>query len=208
MSGSSVLEIAVGRALLHRRERSHAAVGLVGAPLEELDLARRFLGSREQAADHHHVGAGGDRLCDVAGVADAAVRDERHVGLGEASRHVGDRRDLRHADAGDDAGRADRARADADLDAVGAVIDQRLGAAAVATLPPITWVLGKLRLTHRTRFKHVLRVAVRGIHHDHVRAGLDHRRGALLGALAHPDRGADAQPAEPVLARVRDARWT
>ena len=40
-----------------------------------------------------------------------------------------DRRDLRHADAGDDARRADRARTDADLDAVGAVVDERLGAA-------------------------------------------------------------------------------
>ena len=36
-----------------------------------------------------------------------------------------DRRDLRHADAGDDARRADRAGADADLDRVGAVVDQR-----------------------------------------------------------------------------------
>ena len=37
---------------------------------------------------------------------------------------VGDRRDLRHADAGDDARGADRARADADLDRIGARADQ------------------------------------------------------------------------------------
>ncbi len=38
--------------------------------------------------------------------------------------------ELRHADAGDDAGGADRARADADLDRIGAGVDQRLRALA------------------------------------------------------------------------------
>ena len=45
-------------------------------------------------------------------------------------RDFGNRRDLRHADAGDDAGRADRARADADLDAIGARLDEGLGRVA------------------------------------------------------------------------------
>ena len=39
-----------------------------------------------------------------------------------------DRGELGHADAGDDARGADRARADADLDGVGAGVDERLGA--------------------------------------------------------------------------------
>ena len=39
---------------------------------------------------------------------------------------IHDRGELRHADAGDDPRRADRARADADLDRVRAGIDQRL----------------------------------------------------------------------------------
>ena len=43
---------------------------------------------------------------------------------------VHDGGELRHADAGDDARGADRARPDADLDRVGAGIDQRLGAFA------------------------------------------------------------------------------
>ena len=38
--------------------------------------------------------------------------------------HARDRADLRHADAGDDARGADRARSDADLDRVGAGFDQ------------------------------------------------------------------------------------
>ena len=47
-----------------------------------------------------------------------------------ASRDHADRGDLRHADAGDDARRADRAGTDADLDRIRARIDQRLGGIA------------------------------------------------------------------------------
>src|SRR5690348_14658770 len=121
-----VLEVAVARALLHRAQRSHAAIRLVRTALEELDLAGRLLAAGEEAAQHHARGAGGDRLRDVARVADAAVGDARHVGGGERLGHVLDRGDLRHAHARDDARRADRAGTDADLDAVGAVVDQRL----------------------------------------------------------------------------------
>ena len=46
-------------------------------------------------------------------------------------------------------------------------------------------------------------MAVRGIDHEHVDAGLDQRGDALLGALADADRGADAQLALRVLAGVR-----
>src|SRR6185503_5893214 len=67
-----ILEVAVGRALLHRAERAHAAIGLVGASLEQLDLARRLLGAGEQRAEHYRMRAGGERLGDVARVAHAA----------------------------------------------------------------------------------------------------------------------------------------
>ena len=45
-------------------------------------------------------------------------------------------------------------------------------------------------------------MAMRGVHHDHVHARLDQRFDALLGALAHADRSADAQPPQAVLAGV------
>jgi hypothetical protein len=38
----------------HGAQRTHAAIGLVGAALVQLDFARRFLGAGEQA-DHHHA---------------------------------------------------------------------------------------------------------------------------------------------------------
>jgi hypothetical protein len=49
---------------------------------------------------------------------------------------------LRHADTGNDTGGADRARADTDLDRIGAGFGQGLGAAPVAMLPPITCTCG------------------------------------------------------------------
>ena len=125
--GRGVLEVAVARAvrLRHRAERAHAAIRLVRSALVELDFARRFFGAGEQAAHHHAVRARDDGLGDVAGEADAAVGDQRHAVRRQRRGDVGDRGDLRHADARDDAGRADRARADADLDRIRAGVDQR-----------------------------------------------------------------------------------
>src|SRR3546814_1930853 len=61
---------------------------------------------------------------------DLSVGDNRHAELRRRLDAVEDRGELRHADARDDAGGADRARADANLDAVGARVDQRLGRVA------------------------------------------------------------------------------
>ena len=104
--------VAHARAARERRvERRHAPVEAV---------ARRLVGARQRRADHHGVGAAGDRLRDVAAVAHAAVGDHlavlarlEHV-LGAGRRDVGDRRRLRDADAEHAARGARRAGADAD----------------------------------------------------------------------------------------------
>ena len=70
------------------------------------------------------VGARRDGLGDVAGKLDAAVGDQRDAGAARGARAFGDRGDLRHARAADHARGADRARPDADLDAVHAQRDQ------------------------------------------------------------------------------------
>ena len=114
----------------HRAERAHAAVALVRAPLVEEHLARALVGAGEQRADHHAVRAAGDRLGEVARIFDAPVADHRHAGRARGLGRLEDRGQLRHADAGDDAGGADRARTDADLDRVRAGVDQRLRALA------------------------------------------------------------------------------
>ncbi len=52
-------------------------------------------------------------------------------------------------------------------------------------------------------FDHALRVAVRGIHHQHVHAGIDQRGDALLGIATHANRGADQQRFMLVLGCMR-----
>src|SRR4029450_1321648 len=49
-------------------------------------------------------------------------------------------------------------------------------------------------------------VAVRGVDDDDVDAGANEQLGALLGAIAEADRGADAELAVGVARRVRKAR--
>ena len=88
------------------------------APVEA--AARRLVGARERRADHHRVGAAGERLRDVAAVAHAAVGDHLHVlarlehVLRAGRLHVGDRGGLRDADPEHAARGAGGARADAD----------------------------------------------------------------------------------------------
>ena len=73
----------------------------------------------------------------------------------------------------------------------------------VPTLPPMTCTFWKFLLDPRHPVEHALRMAVRGVDDEHVDAGLDQRVDALVGALAHADRRADAQLAVRVLAGVR-----
>ena len=193
--GRRILEVAVGRPLLHRAQRTHAAVGLVRAALEQLDLARRLFGAGQQAAQHDRVGAGRDGLGDIAGVADAAIGDHRHVGRGQRGRHVVDRGDLRHADTGDDARGADRTGADADLDAVGTRVDQCAGRIGRGDVAADHVQMRKGALDPAYAVEHALRMAVRGIDDDHVHAGFGQRRSAFFRAFADADGRADAQPA-------------
>ena len=119
---------------------------------------------------------------------------------------IHDRGELRHADAGDDARGADRARADADLDRVGAGIDQRLrallrGDVAGDDLHGVGEPLDAV-----DRVQHARGMAVRGVDHDEIDAGVDQPLGALEAVLADGGRGGDAQPALLVLAGAADGR--
>ncbi len=125
-----LLEVAVGRAARHGRDRAHAAITLVRAALIQIDLAGALLGAGEQIADHRALRARRERLGEIAGELHAAVGDHRRVGLLRLLHRVEHGGQLRHAHARHHARGADRAGADADLDRVGAGVDQRLGAFA------------------------------------------------------------------------------
>src|SRR5687767_11505734 len=65
------LEIAIGAAILHGRERAHTANHLEAAALEQERFARTFLGAREHRAHHHARRACRERFHDVARVLDS-----------------------------------------------------------------------------------------------------------------------------------------
>ena len=200
-----VLLVAVGRTVLlgHGAQRAHAAVGLVGTPLVQLHLARGLLRSGEKTADHGAVRAGGQRLGDVAGIADAAVGDHGNIvlrGRGRNFRHGGD---LRDAHAGHDAGGADGPRPDTGFHSVHARLDQRLRAFAadhVAGDQPHVRVVGPQPLDP---LDDPAAVAVCGIHHQHIDTGFTQERRPLLGIGARAHRRADPQGAPAVVAGVR-----
>src|SRR3546814_19894698 len=50
--GHLLLEVAVGRAARHAADRAHAAIGLVGAALEQEHLADALLGAGHERDDH------------------------------------------------------------------------------------------------------------------------------------------------------------
>ncbi len=199
-----ILEVTVAGALGlgHRPQGAHAAVGLVGAALEQLHLARRLVGAGEQAAEHHRVAARGDGLGEIAGVTDAAVGDERHTGALERLGHVGHGGDLGHAHAGHHAGGADGAGADAHLHRVGAGGHQVAGRLAGGDVAADDLQVGKLLLDPGHAVQHALGMAVGGVHHQYVDAGLHQRPHPVLGVAAGAHSRADAETALIVLAGV------
>ena len=88
------------------------------------DLARRFFGAGKRAAEHRAVAAEEQRFGERAVPLDAAVGDDRHARPVDREAAFDQRLHLRHAEAGRDARRAAAAGPDADLDAVGAALDQ------------------------------------------------------------------------------------
>src|SRR5690606_33895489 len=98
--------------------------GLEAASFEQETLARALLGAGEDGPHHDCRGTRGERLHDITREADAAVSDDRDRILDAAHGfHYGG--ELWHADAGDDARRADAARSDTHLHRVGAALAER-----------------------------------------------------------------------------------
>src|SRR5208337_1982163 len=114
----AILEVTLAGALRHGGERSHSAVHLERAALVENCLARAFFGSGEQRADHHAARAGGNRLCDISGILDAAIGDDGNIAVTSGACGFGNGCDLRNTRASHDTCGADRTGSDADLNAV------------------------------------------------------------------------------------------
>ena len=195
----ALLEVPVGRALLHRREAPHAADHLEAAALVEQRLAGALLGAGEHRAHHHAVGAGGERLHDVAGVLDAAVGDHRHVPPRPRPRPsmavtCGTPTPVTTRVVQIEPG------PDADLDRVHAALDQRARRRrAVATLPPTSCASGKASrsaaIVWSTPSQWPCAESTTSTSHPASSSACARDRGVLRGA----DRRGDPQPAVLVL---------
>ena len=193
-----LLEVAVLAALLHRADGAHAAVDLVLSALVELEFSRALVAAGEDRTHHADVAARRQGLGHIAGVLDAAVRDDRDAVLLRDFIGIHDRADLGDAAAGDDARRADRSGADADLDRVRARFDQGSRAFARRDVAADDVEVRELLLDHAHAAQHVLRVAVRGVEHDDV----DVRVHQLLHSLEHVRADADAGAAQKPSLRI------
>ena len=173
------------------------------SPWSTIDVARRLVRTGEQRAEHHRVRSGRDRLGDVAGGGEPAVGDHRHAVPRRHLRAIVDRRDLRHADAGDDARRADRPGPDAGLDGV------RAGSISASAR------LARSRCCRRRDRRRTASLSARAIAitprewpcavstTSTSTPAVDQRLRALERVRPDADGRADAEPAAGVLRRVR-----
>ena len=174
-------------------------------PLPPDDVAGALLAAGEQAADHDGARARAHRGRDVTRAADASVGDQRHARLARRAGAVEHRRQLRHADARDEPGRAREAGADSDLDRVGAGGGEVDDAVAGRDVAGHDLDVGPRALQLLHRLDRGIGVAVRDVEHERVHLGGDQRLGADEVVAADPDRGRDAEPAEAVARGARDS---
>ena len=206
--GLEVAVLGVGGVLapgLHGAERPHAAVGLELLAVHEDQISRGFGGAGQQRAEHHRIGAGHQGLADVPGVLQAAVGDQRHPGRDGGLGRFVDGGNLRDTHTGHHTGGADGARAHPDLDGIRAGVDQCLGALAGGGLAADDVHVGRggIGLEPGDHFQHALAVAVGGVHHQCVHAGVDQGHGALVSLAEEAHGGGHTQPAFVVLGGQR-----
>ena len=114
-----------------------------------------------------------------------------------------DRGDLRCPHACDDAGGADRARSDTDLDRVGTGFDERSGSGAGGDVSADDCdAVTDLGLELRDHVQHPGGVGMRGVDDEHVDSGVGQRHRPRPGVVADTDGSTDQQPAVAVLGGV------
>ena len=113
-----VLEVAVGRALAHRTQRTHATVRLVRAALIKFDFAWCFFRTGKHTAEHDAICTCCQSFGNIAGEADTAVGNQGNSCTFQGFGNIVNRSQLRHAHACHDTGRTNRTRADTDFNSI------------------------------------------------------------------------------------------
>src|SRR5699024_10114576 len=179
---------------------AHAAVALVLLAADDDDVTGGLGGAGEHGAEHDGGGTGGQGLGDVTGVLHATVGDDRDAGGVGRDGGLHDGGDLRGTDTGDHAGGADGARADADLDGVGAGVDHGLrGGAGGQVAADDVDAVAEVLLHAGDHLEDAVVVGVGGVDDEDVDARLDQLAGAVPGLLTGADAGGDEETTLVVL---------
>ena len=189
------LEVAIAGTLhlCHGTERTHATVALVRTTLEQLNLTGRLIGTGKHTTGHNGGCPGNNRFGEVTGEADTAVGNQGNTIGFERFGDIGHGTDLRHANTGDDARGTDRARADTNLNAIGAGLSQRDCSGTGGNIAANHIDLRKGLLDPTDAIDHALAVAVGGVDNNHIDPGIDQRFDPIGGVGAGTDRRANAQ---------------
>ena len=193
VAGRGLLKVAVGTALLHGTNASHAPVAFVAAALKQDDFARCFFGTGKHATHHHRAGPCGQCFGNVAAVANAAIGNQGNPRTLECGGHVVDGHDLGHAYASHNTGGANAARANAHFDAIGACLHQCQCRSTCGDVAANYVNIRVIFLDPTHTIKHTLAVAVGSVNHDGVNAGTHQRFNPLFRALAYPNGRANTQ---------------
>ena len=167
-------------------------------------LARRLVGARQGAAQHHRRGAAGQGQEYVLVLADAAVGDDGHV-VAHRAPGLPHRLELGHPRRGLQPGAAAPTGADPHLHRVGADVAQKGGGLGGAGVAAHHRHVGEAvaQLLHGPL--HHLGVAVGDVDDQHVGPGFDQGLGPVQEVAPGADGGPDPQPALGVLADVGPA---
>src|SRR5450830_752845 len=199
----AILEIAVSRTIGHRAQAAHAAIRFVAAALEQDHFAWRLFGTGKHAAHHHRRCTGCQCLGYVPRETDAAVGDDWHASPFECLGHIGNCRNLWHADTGNDTCRANRAWTDTDLDCIGTVFHQSLGGCAGSDIAADHFNMGITGLDPFDAVEHASRMAVGSVDHQHVNTSSNQQFNTFVVIRTDTDSGANAQFALIILAGKR-----
>ena len=162
------LEVTVLTAVLHSGNGSHSTVNFIFSSLIKFEVSRALIAAREHGSHHADITAGCESLCNISGILDTAVGDDRNTVLLRNCIAVHNRSDLRNTDTCNDTCRTDRSRSDTNLDSVNAGLDQ--GSCSL-TRCNVTGDYLKIReflLDHLYAVDNVRRVSVRRVENNNI----------------------------------------
>jgi uncharacterized protein (TIRG00374 family) len=179
----------------HRARRSHPEALLVQPPVRVPErISWRLVGPREPRPDHHRRGTGRQRERDVPRVPHSAVRPHVRLQSPRLSGTLEHGGELGPSHASHHPGGAHRPWPDADLDDVRAGRHQVSDPGRGDHVPRYHRHRRRQPAHSLQRGDHLLLVPVRGVHHEHVRAGVEQHLSLGGHVPVDPDRDPDPQP--------------